>query len=79
MNGETSHQQTDSGSGSFYPLAAEKEKAGFQTLIKRFFGFLFPEHLVCHCCNREAVVNEYMQGLRGDAEISVDTGGYPKY
>lgn len=59
MNGETSHQQTDSGSGSFYPLAAEKEKAGFQTLIKRFFDYLFPEHLVCHCCNREAVVNDY--------------------
>lgn len=26
---------------------------------KRILDFLFPQHLKCHCCNREAVVNDY--------------------
>ncbi len=32
---------------------------GLRSDFTAIFDFLFPEHLVCHCCGREAIVNEW--------------------
>lgn len=37
--------------------------------LKLAADFFFPQHLKCHCCNREAVVNEY--GVCRDCEIKL--------
>lgn len=39
----------------YFPLCERKQGRLFVKLA----DFVFPQHLVCHCCNREAIVNEY--------------------
>lgn len=43
----------------YRPIAERREKSRFKAFIKKLTLFLFPRHLVCHCCDREAVVNEF--------------------
>lgn len=51
------------------PIPKEQDK-GIIALLKKASDFLFPRHLVCHCCDREAVVNEY--GICSECEKELE-------
>lgn len=38
-------------------------------ILKHIADIIFPQHLKCHCCDREAVVNEY--GVCGECEAKL--------
>lgn len=51
------------------PVPREQDK-GIKGFLKKASDFLLPRHLVCHCCDREAVVNEY--GICGECEKELE-------
>lgn len=55
MNKSLEEQPLEETVESYYPICDSK-KGRF---LLKIADFIFPPHLVCHCCNREAVVNEY--------------------
>ncbi len=40
-------------------IVACKPRPVMRRFFDRLMDFIFPQHLICHCCDREAVVNEY--------------------
>lgn len=43
----------------YYPVVENEDALWVKSIFNRVMDFLFPQHLVCHCCDREEVVNEY--------------------
>lgn len=64
----------DGGEDEFYPIINPKLHPWIKAACYRVFDFLFPRHLVCHCCDREAVVNEY--GVCRECEASLKYASY---
>lgn len=58
----------------FYLVVNLKSYSKVKAACCQVFDFLFPRHLVCHCCDREAVVNEY--GVCRECEASLKYSNY---
>lgn len=79
-DGITAVDSTDSGLGDsfgedeFYPVVNQKAGSKIKAVCSQLLDFLLPRHLVCHCCDREAVVNEY--GLCRECEAALKYASY---
>lgn len=62
------------GDVEFYPVVNAETCSKIKTLCCQLLDFLLPRHLVCHCCDREAVVNEY--GVCRECEASLKYASY---
>lgn len=64
----------DGGEDEFYTVVNPKPHSWIKAACCKALDFIFPQHLVCHCCDREAVVNEY--GVCRECEASLKYASY---
>ncbi len=62
------------GEDEFYPVVNPQAGSKIKTACCQLLDFLLPRHLVCHCCDREVVVNEY--GLCRECEAALKYASY---